>query len=108
MLETKMSGKKVDEKDTFADLFTLEPADFQAVGPKAYKGKVHSALRTLITGKNGAKYRVINAVIGDKGLVSFVADQDEVFIEGEELVLQFTEVVDGRARFNVIGDVPKA
>lgn len=107
MLKVELKGGKVDAKDGIDGFITLEANDFQAIGPRAYQARAHSS-NGIITGRNGQKYQLVNFVIGNKGLVTVVIDAEQKVLEGEEATLNFTEVVDGRARFNVVTDLPTA
>jgi hypothetical protein len=107
-MEVKFTGKPLESKDSIGSLvrITAEQLEKAGVG-NVYNVVAHSRNKSRITTAKG-EWVLVHCTIGGKGLVSYLSNIDDCPLEGEELVLEFTEVVDGRARFNVIGELAKS
>ena len=107
---TDFTGKALDNKDVLAKFKRIPASSFAKVGPATYKAELHSHSGTRPTSKGG-KVLVLNAVINKKGLVSFLGDPDETYRQGQDVVLEFTELQESNgvqyARFNALFELPE-
>lgn len=103
----KNKGVAVDAKDGLGQLIRIPAGVFEKLGKdQSYKVVTHSD-NGVITGKNGNKYRFINAVLNEKGLVTYLVDADEKIVAGKEVILTYAGLSDaGFAQFNVLSELP--
>ena len=98
-----LSGQVIDAKDSVKDIPFIPASKFEELGTgKTYKAQIVAKNWSSITGSNGVSYQLVHCAIGGKGLVTILASKEDDVVMGTELLLTYTETVNGRARFQAI------
>ena len=107
--EFKNKGKEVKATDSLGELVRIPAGVFEKLGVNQSYKVVNHSLNGSFTSEKGITYKFVNAVLNEKGLVTYLVNANDVVEPNGEVILTYNGLSDaGYAQFNVISEIPKA